>query len=79
MTTGTAMTDMQSGALTPLAGILLSSLDALVAGGQADLACRLAGEACAVLRGRDETGWRRFNAFLHRSAKYISSDDITTP
>ena len=35
-----------------LIDILLSSLEALAATGQADAACRLAGEACAALRGR---------------------------
>jgi len=60
----------------PLAAILLSSLDALVAAGEADAACRLAGEACAALRGRDDDGWRYFNAFLHRAAKHVSVGDI---
>lgn len=70
------MTDPQTVSPTPLTDVLLSSLDALVAAGQAEAACRLAGEACAALRGRDEAGWRRFNAFLHRAAKYVSIDDI---
>lgn len=70
------MTDAPSASPTPLVGVLLSSLEALVAAGQAEVACRLAGEACAALRGRDETGWRRFNAFLHRAAKYVSIQDI---
>jgi len=49
--------------------ILLSSLEALAAAGQADAACRLAGRACAALRNEDPNGWRRFNALLHRLCK----------
>lgn len=49
--------------------ILLSSLEALSAAGQADAACRLAGRACAALRNEDPNGWRRFNALLHRLCK----------
>jgi hypothetical protein len=55
-----------------LIDILLSSLEALAAAGQADAACRLAGKACAALRGRDPAGWRRFNVFLHRMTKHVS-------
>ncbi len=55
-----------------LIDILLSSLEALAATGQADAACRLAGEACAALRGRDPAGWQRFNVFLHRMTKHLS-------
>jgi hypothetical protein len=69
------MPDMPTGSPSPLVDVLLSSLEALVRAGQAELACRLAGEACAALRGRDPTGWRRFNAFLHRTAKYVSVED----
>jgi hypothetical protein len=46
--------------------ILLASLEALAAAGETDAACRLAGQACATLRQRDEVAWRRFNALLHR-------------
>lgn len=49
--------------------VLLSSLEALAAAGQADAACRLAGRACAALRNKDPNGWRRFNALLHRLCK----------
>lgn len=52
-----------------LIDILLSSLEALAAAGQADAACRLAGRACAALRNKDPGGWRRFNALLHRLCK----------
>ena len=55
-----------------LIDILLSSLEALAAAGQADAACRLAGKACAALRGRDPAGWQRFNVFLHRMTKHVS-------
>ena len=49
-----------------LAGILLSSLEALAAAGQIETACRLAGRACVALRHSDPQGERRFNALLHR-------------
>ena len=49
-----------------LGDILLSGLRALADAGEAEQACRLAGRACAALRGRDETQWRRFNGLLHR-------------
>jgi hypothetical protein len=49
-----------------LTDILLSSLEALAATGQVDPACRLAGQACAALRKNDLSGWRKFNALLHR-------------
>lgn len=70
------MTDAPIVPPSPLADVLLSSLDALVAAGEAETACRLAGQACAALRGKDEAAWRRFNAFLHRAAKYVSVSDI---
>lgn len=71
------MSDVLTGSPPVLIDILLSSLEALVAQGQADAACRFAGEACAALRGRDLAGWRRFNVFLHRNAKYVSMEDVT--
>jgi hypothetical protein len=52
-----------------LADLLLSSLEALAKAGQADAACRLAGQACAFLRKDDPGGWRKFNALLHRLSK----------
>lgn len=70
------MTDASRDCETPLVAILLASLDALMSAGEADTACRLAGQACAALRGRDDAGWRRFNAFLHRAAKHVSVNDI---
>lgn len=57
---------------TPLAGVLLASLEALAATGEADTACRLAGKACAELRHSDPVAWQRFNVFLHRMIKHVS-------
>jgi hypothetical protein len=54
-----------------LPDLLLASLEALAAAGQADTACRLAGHACAVLRESDPRGWRKFNALLHRLSKLV--------
>jgi hypothetical protein len=58
-----------AGTFGDLAGLLASSLEALAKAGQADAACRLAGQACAVLRKDDPGGWRKFNALLHRISK----------
>ena len=57
---------------TPLTGVLLASLKALAAAGEADTACRLAGQACAELRHTDPAAWQRFNVFLHRMIKHVS-------
>lgn len=57
---------------TPLTGVLLTSLEALAAAGEADAACRLAGQACAELRHSDPAAWQRFNVFLHRMIKHVS-------
>ncbi len=46
--------------------VLVASLRALAAAGRTDEACRLAGRACAAVRGSDPTAWRQFNALLHR-------------
>jgi hypothetical protein len=54
-----------------LAGILLTSLEALASAGQADQACRLAGHACAATRRTDMRTWRKFNALLHRLARHV--------
>ena len=51
-----------------LANVLLESLKALASIGQADTACRLAGQACAALRENSPASWKAFNAFLHRYA-----------
>ena len=58
-----------AGTFSGLADLLLSSLEALAKAGQADAACRLAGQACAFLRKDDPGGWRKFNALLHRLSK----------
>jgi len=57
---------------TPLTGLLLASLEALARAGEADAACRLAGQACAKLRHNDPAAWQRFNVFLHRMIKHVS-------
>lgn len=54
-------------AITPeLSAILLDSLRALAAAGEAEAACLLAGRACAALRHDHLAEWKRFNALLHR-------------
>ncbi len=53
----------------PLNDILIESLTALAAAGDAEAACRLAGRACAVYRHRDIPAWNRFNGLLHRLAR----------
>jgi hypothetical protein len=50
---------------------LLTSLEALAAAGHVDAACRLAGQACAVLRRSDPRGAHRFNALLHRLTRHL--------
>jgi len=50
-----------------LAVLLTRSLDALAGAGQTELACRIAGEACALLRKTDPAAARPLNAFLHRA------------
>ena len=54
-----------------LAGILLASLEALAVAGQVEMACRLAGRACVVMRPTDPQGEHRFNALLHRLAPRV--------
>jgi hypothetical protein len=49
-----------------LADVLIAGLEALADAGQVDAACRLAGRACALLRGADPKQWQKFNALLHR-------------
>lgn len=49
-----------------LAELLLASLTALAAAGEAEKACRLAGQACVALRGTDPARARRFDVLLHR-------------
>jgi hypothetical protein len=54
-----------------LAGLLAKSLEALAAAGEADAACRIAGHACALYRGRDAARWQQFNVLLHRLARRV--------
>ncbi|MBX6322758.1 MAG: hypothetical protein IRY94_13085 [Rhodospirillaceae bacterium] len=49
-----------------LSEILLASLAALAAAGEVETACRLAGQACAALRGPAPGAARRFDILLHR-------------
>lgn len=52
--------------------ILLTSLSALAAAGEADQACRLAGEACVALRHADPAASRRFDVLLHRLTRKLT-------
>ncbi|HEX5959367.1 MAG TPA: hypothetical protein VFY92_12035 [Hyphomicrobiaceae bacterium] len=49
-----------------LSELLLISAAALAAAGDAETACRVAGQACVALRGADPAAARRFDALLHR-------------
>jgi hypothetical protein len=55
-----------------LAELHLRSLEERAAAGNVEAACRLAGEACAVLRREDQRAERRFNALLHRLTPRLS-------
>lgn len=57
---------------TALARVLIAGLEALAAAGQPDMACRLAGQACAVVRQSDPATWQRLNVFLHRMIKHVT-------
>lgn len=63
-----AVTDQAKMAAGPL-DLLLQSLQELAAAGRVEIACQLAGHACAVLRHDDPKGWQKFNALLHRLTK----------
>lgn len=54
--------------------LLLASLKALAAAGNAEEACRLAGQACALYRQRDSDAatWNRYNVLLHRLARHVA-------
>ncbi|HWV42844.1 hypothetical protein [Pseudorhodoplanes sp.] len=54
-----------------LTEVLLASLETLVAAGEAEAACRLAGRACAAVRQSNPAAWQRFNVFLHRMIKRL--------
>jgi hypothetical protein len=46
--------------------LLLDALQKLADAGEVDAACRIAGQACVILRGAAPRDERRFNALLHR-------------
>lgn len=54
-----------------LADVLLESLNALVAAGQVEAACELAGRAYAALRRHEPRVARRFDVFLHRQIRHL--------
>ncbi len=51
--------------------LLLDALQKLADAGQVDVACRIAGKACVVLRQSDAKNERRFNALLHRLTRRL--------
>lgn len=55
-----------------LSALLLRSLDELAAAGNVEMACRLAGQACMVLRHSDRDAEHRFDTLLHRLARQLS-------
>lgn len=52
--------------------VLLTSLTALAAAGEVEQACRLAGQACVMLRVSDPAASRRFDVLLHRLTRKLS-------
>jgi len=55
-----------SASLSPIVDLLLASLAALAKAGDAEMACRMAGQACVTLRRTDPAAARRFDVLLHR-------------
>ena len=55
-----------------LSEILLTGLTALAAAGDVEQACRLAGQACVMLRVSDPAASRRFDVLLHRLTRKLS-------
>jgi hypothetical protein len=51
--------------------VLLTSLTALAAAGEVEQACRLAGQACVMLRASDPAASRRFDVLLHRLTRQL--------
>jgi hypothetical protein len=49
-----------------LVDLLLVSIERLAMTGEVEAACRLAGQACALLRVQDPRATQRFNTLLHR-------------
>lgn len=54
-----------------LPDILLAGLTALAEAGEAERACRLAGQACVMLRVSDPAASRRFDVLLHRLSRKL--------
>ncbi|CAM5479010.1 putative protein OS=Afipia felis OX=1035 GN=BN961_00428 PE=4 SV=1 [Afipia felis] len=52
--------------------VLLASLTALAAAGEVEQACRLAGQACVMLRISDPAASRRFDVLLHRLTRQLN-------
>lgn len=57
---------VQATSSAPVIEILLASITALAKAGEAEKACRLAGQACVALRRTDPASARRFDVLLHR-------------
>lgn len=55
-----------------LSEILLTGLTALAAAGDVEQACRLAGQACVMLRVSDPAASRRFDVLLHRLTRKLN-------
>jgi hypothetical protein len=55
-----------------LSALLLESLEQLAAAGNVEMACRLADQACMVLRRGERGTEHRFDALLHRLARRLS-------
>lgn len=58
-----------------LADLLVRGLTALAEAGETDAACRLAGQACALLRTGEPKEWRKFNVLLHRLTPRLPPDE----
>jgi hypothetical protein len=56
-----------------LVGLLIASLLALAAAGEAEAACRFSGRGFALLRRSSPRLAQKFNALLHRLAPMTSS------
>lgn len=61
-----------SAAVRRLSEVLLASVTALAAAGDPEKACRLAGQACVVLRDADPAAGRRVDALLHRPTPMLT-------
>lgn len=64
--------------LAPQEGVtalLLDALQKLANTGEVDAACRIAGNACVVLRQTSPGAEQRFNALLHRLARRLGTAD----